>query len=104
MAVVTALLLMPAMFFINILSHESYHALSHSEYAEKIYIDLNSKTLARTIIEFPNQTMNNMTKENIKKEEKIANKVGNAIATLYLIIFVLAMIWVISFLRRYDAK
>ena len=97
-----AIIIMPGMFLVNILAHESYHVVSHSQYAEKIYFDLNSKTLARTIIEFPDSSMNNLTKKEIEKEEKLATRIGNAAAVIYLFLIALIIFWLITFWRKHE--
>lgn len=104
MAVSIAIIVMPGMLLVNISAHETYHVVNHKDYAEKVYFDLNSKTLARTIIEFPNSTANNLTKEAIKKEEVKANTFGNITGVLYLILATLLIVWITSFLNRYKKK
>lgn len=106
LAIVLAVLLLPGIYFVNLLAHESYHAHKHPGYAEKICINLggNESFEAHTVVNFLNDTIKNYTQEMRDEEEKNASRVGRLAAIAYLVIFVVVAAWLLSLMRRHEEK
>ncbi len=92
-----SLLIIPGLFYTDVLAHEFFHYVSNKGIAEEICIDINKPYLGHVKVGFNEQKELLEYKWNeMDKEEKRANLFGHIVAGLYLINALVVVNWMLN--------
>lgn len=100
-AVLLAIVLLPGMLFVNLVSHEFYHIMRHSGAADSLCFDIdNFLSVAYVNVKFDNESvMKSYAGSDEDAEERMANLVGKVSSAGYVLFSLLSIFligWVVA--------